>query len=261
MSKRKSSRANKRPLKSLMSAVTRTAGKFLKPLTLVNATLQVIPVNPFTSGFGTHLEGFGELFGQYRFTRLALKLFPAAANISLAYLPDSLIVSSPSTFLQMSELADSEFHSSNQIVPTYHTLGRRALIGNNDLRWVQTRESGADGNFTTQGNILILADANVTAHLEVTYEVEFCGPRSTGSYLRQEPVRAAAAAPLARRPASMCSMSSYLTATEEKEDPPSSSDVDGFHQVEVGVDSDELQVALFRKHLAAAKARGVRPST
>jgi hypothetical protein len=141
----------------------------------------LITLNP-GSFDSTNLNNLADTFGNYRFERLRIRLYPPTGNVSAAeqvvqYYNNVSDV--PATQISGAMyLPNTVFVSSTMTVPQTMKIPRKFLLGENTLNFWRTHASSAspttsDAWDNVQGAINLIVNTACTAYVRVWYTVRF----------------------------------------------------------------------------------------
>jgi len=158
-------------------ATTRYSGSLLIASTLV-AGANVLQVNPEV--FGTlfssfALQSFSSLFTEYRFTKIALRIWPQVGNVSVSYNPE--VVATPATTIAnaiQSPYSILSAGASLSSVPQTLVLNRSVLMSGAPKWWKCKQTADADNWDEIQGSInLVAATGTPSMTVEMYFNIEF----------------------------------------------------------------------------------------
>jgi len=135
------------------------------------STVGSVAVQP--SSF-TRALAIADVYQFYRFTKLKIRILPEEVNAGVSYAPGALFDTPPTTSAAVVELPLHASHGAFKTTDTILEVGRKELLGDNQIKWYKTIVGTPSAQFETQGNIYYYTGPGAgTVLVIIDYTVEF----------------------------------------------------------------------------------------
>lgn len=162
--------------------MTITGKALYQPVIAAAANGLVIPLTVTSATLGSRLQALGNVYDEFRFTRIMIKLNPgfnaagtARVSYAVAYSKDNT-AAFPTSLSTVYELTASRYIDQADTVPMTLVLGQDVL--RQGLRvWYATNSVGVAAADYQQGQLLLYVQGitGLTANIEIGYEIQFRG--------------------------------------------------------------------------------------
>jgi len=144
--------------------------------------------NTFATGFSSfylhpinvgldHLKFLNDAFIQYRFTRVAITLYPTSSQASAIAYSNEVLPSAVSSVGTMSQLTNFVLQTNGMVQGVTLILGPLSLRKDQSIKWFRT--DSASSSIDHNQGVVYCYTSGTTAYYKVEGVIEYCDPSST----------------------------------------------------------------------------------